>query len=233
MIELYGMGSPNVRKIAIMLEEIGAPYNFRRVDVFQSGQFAPAFTQLNPNRKVPVIVDHEAAGGAPVTIFESGAILIYLAEKYRALLPAGEPQRSTVLQWLMIQTSNIGPLLGQLNHFTFGARAGNDYAYGRYHREAKRLYTLLDQRLATSANLGGDAYSIADIATYPWSLYLEKHRFDAADFPALSAWRDNVGARPAVQRGFATIAKIEKLDQEAMATASAEDLDRFFGRATA
>jgi GST-like protein len=233
MIDLYGMGSPNVRKIAIMLEEIGAPYTFRRVDVFQSGQFTPEFTQLNPNRKVPVIVDHGETGAAPVTVFESGAILIYLAEKYRMLLPAGEPQRSTVLQWLMIQTSNVGPLLGQLNHFTFGARAGNDYSYGRYHREAKRLYTLLDQRLQGSANLGGDAYSIADIATYPWSLYLEKHGFDATDYPVLSAWRERVGARPAVQRGFATVAKIEGLDQEAMASAAPEDLDRFFGRVTA
>jgi len=229
MIELYGMGSPNVRKIAIMLEEIGAPYVFRRVDVFQSEQFTPEFTRLNPNSKVPVIVDHGQAG-APVTVFESGAILIYLAEKYAALLPAGAPQRSAVLQWLMIQSCNIGPMLGQLNHFMFRAREGNDYAYGRYQREAKRLYTLLNQRLQSSANLGGDAYSIADIATYPWSLYLEKHGFDGADFPALAGWRARVGARPAVQRGFATVAQIEPLDQEALATAAPADLDRFFGR---
>ena len=232
MIELYGMGSPNVRKIAIMFEEVGAPYVVRRVDVFQSGQFTPEFMQLNPNCKVPVVVDHGEAGGAPVTVFESGAILIYLAEKYRVLLPETEPRRSTVLQWLMIQTCNIGPMLGQLNHFGFRARAGNDYSYGRYQREAKRLYGLLDQRLCSAAHLGGEAYSIADIATYPWSLYLEKHGFDAADYPALSAWREAVGARPAVRRGFAAIAEIEPLDQEAMASAAPADLDRFFGRVT-
>lgn len=230
MIELYGMGSPNVRKIAIMLEEVGATYTFRHVDVFRAAQFDPAFEKLNPNRKVPVLVDHGGAADMPVTIFESGAILIYLAEKYGRFLPSVEPGRSSVLQWLMVQTCNIGPMLGQLNHFQFVARDGNDYAWSRYHRESERLYALLEERLTRLPYLAGPEYSIADIATYPWALYLEKHGLRAEDYPALSAWRERIAARPAVGVAMDMIEQATSGDAAALATASPTDLDRFFGR---
>ncbi|HEY4546234.1 MAG TPA: glutathione binding-like protein [Pedomonas sp.] len=228
-IELYGMASPNVRKITIMLAEIGQAYTFRHVDVFRGGQFEPDFEKLNPNRKVPVLVDRRASSDAPVVIFESAAILIYLAEQFRALLPGAEPARSGVIQWLMIQACNMGPMLGQLNHFTFAAR-DIDYAYDRYRREAERLYRLLDQRLEQSAYLGGEAYSIADIATYPWALYLERHGFEASRFPRLDAWRQRVGARPAVIEGMQAVEQAEAADALAFEAATPEDRDRFFGR---
>ncbi|WP_050805357.1 glutathione S-transferase family protein [Sphingomonas sp. KC8] len=229
-IELYGMASPNVRKITIMLEELGLAYAFRHVAVFRAGQFEADFLALNPNGKVPVLVDHTTPGQPPVVRFESAAILIYLAERHGQLLAPAEPDRGAVLQWLMIQACNVGPMLGQLNHFQFAARDGNDYAYDRYRNEAERLYRLIDQRLAAHAHLAGDTYSIADIATFPWMAYLEKHGFGAGDFPHLCAWRDRIGARAAVQRGLAAIHEAEAIDAEALRTASASDMDRFFGR---
>lgn len=228
-VELYGMASPNVRKITIMLEEVGRSYAFRHVDVFRSGQFSPSFRALNPNGKVPVLVDHER--GEPVVIFESAAILIYLAERHAALLPQDEPARTHTLQWLMIQSANVGPLLGQLNHFQLVAPPTSDYALARYRREGERLYRLLDERLANQSYLAGPAYSIADIATYPWALYLEKHGLQPLDFPHLAAWRETVGARPTVRRGMQAIQPAEGIDAEAYRDASPADLDRFFGRA--
>lgn len=224
------MASPNVRKVTIMLEELGLAYAFRHVAVFRAGQFEADFLALNPNGKVPVLVDRTAPSQPPVIRFESAAILIYLAEQHGQLLPADEPERGVVLQWLMIQACNVGPMLGQLNHFQFAARDGNDYAFDRYRTESARLYRLIDQRLATHAHLAGDTYSIADIATFPWMAYLEKHGFDAGDFPHLSAWRDRIGARPGVQRGLAAILEAEAIDAEALRTASPGDMDRFFGR---
>lgn len=229
MFDLYGMGSPNVRKIAILLEELGLPYRFRHVDVFRAAQFEPEFLALNPNGKVPVLVDHGAAGG-PITIFESGAILIYLAEKYGRFLPSEAGTRADVLQWLMIQTCNLGPILGQLNHFLFVETEGSDYARDRYRREAKRLYRLLEARLAEHPFLAADEYSIADIATYPWTTYLERHEFIAADYPHLAAWRERIGQRPAVQKGCATVDQGSEQDGAAFETAPQEDLDRFFNR---
>jgi len=227
---LFGMGSPNVRKITIMLEEAGLDYDFRHVNVFRSEQAGPEFLGLNPNGKVPVLVHRRDGLAEPLVIFESLAILIYLAERAGILLPTEEPARSTVLQWLMIQGCNVGPMLGQLNHFTFAAPEGHDYSRDRYRREARRLYRLVDRRLAHQRWLGGEDYSIADVATYPWMLYLERHGFDAVDFPHLSSWRDEISARPAVQQGLARIQTIEPRDAEAMRTAAPEHLDRFFGR---
>lgn len=227
--ELYGMASPNVRKITIMLAEIGQAYTFRHVDVFRGGQFEPAFQKLNPNRKVPVLVDHRSGSDAPIVIFESAAILIYLAEQFRALLPSTEPARTGAIQWLMIQACSVGPMLGQFNHFAFAAR-DNDYAFDRYRREAERLYRLLDQRLEQAPYLAGQAYSIADIATYPWVLYLERHDFDWTEFPHLNAWRQRVGARPAAVQGMQAVEPVEAADALAFEAASPEDRDRFFGR---
>lgn len=229
MFDLYGMGSPNVRKVAILLEELGLSYRFRHVDVFRAAQFEPEFLSLNPNGKVPVIVDHGAAGG-PVTIFESGAILIFLAEKYGRFLPVEGAKRAEVMQWLMIQTCNFGPMLGQLNHFLFVETQGSDYARDRYRREARRLYRLLDERLSERSFLAAGEYSIADIATYPWAVYLERHELVPADYPHLTAWCARIGERAAVQKGCETVDKGSAQDGSAFETAPQEDLDRFFNR---
>lgn len=229
-IELYGMASPNVRKITIMLAEIGQAYSFRHIDVFRGGQFEADFQRLNPNRKVPVLVDHRSGSEAPIVIFESAAILIYLAEQFSALLPKCQPARTLVLQWVMIQACNVGPLLGQFNHFNFAARDGNDYAFERYQREAKRLYRLLDERLEQGLYLGGADYSIADVATYPWALYLERHGFCWDEFPYLNAWRERIAARPAVVAGMQAVEQAEAKDAVAFETATPRDRDRFFGK---
>lgn len=227
---LYGMSSPNVLKVAIMLEELRLGYETRHVAVFRGEQFLPEFLKLNPNSKVPVLVDNRAGADKPVIIFESGAILIYLAEQFGKFLPSQEPERTTTMQWLMIQLCNVGPLLGQLNHFTLAAREGNDYSYGRYQREAKRLYTLLNDRLAESPYLAGPDYSIADIATYPWTQYVEQHRLSVEDYPHMERWRRDLGERDGVKRGNATIDTLAEQDKALFAKTSQEDLDRFFGK---
>jgi GSH-dependent disulfide-bond oxidoreductase len=229
-IELYGMASPNVCKITIMLAELGEAYRFRHIDVFRGGQFAADFHQLNPNRKVPVLVDRRFGSVGSRVIFESGAILIYLAEHSGSLLPNEEPARTSVIQWLMIQACNVGPLPGQFNHFAFAAREDNDYALERYRREAERLYHLLDDRLRLVSYLGGADYSIADIATYPWTLYLVRHGFAWAAFPHLDAWRQRIAARPAVVEGMRALEPAEATDARAFEEATPEDRDRFFGR---
>ncbi|WP_176593405.1 glutathione S-transferase family protein [Sphingobium sp. EM0848] len=229
-VELYGMASPNVRKITIMLAEIGQPYGFRRIDVFRGGQFEPDFQRLNPNRKVPVLVDYRADKNSPTVIFESAAILIYLAEQSGALLPTSEPARTAVFQWLMIQACNVGPLMGQFNHFAFVAREGNDYAFERYRREAERLYRLLDERLEHRPYLAGEEYSIADVASYPWALYLECHGFEWNAFPHLDAWRHRIAVRPAVEAGLQAVEQAEAADAVAFEAATAQDRDRFFGK---
>lgn len=227
---LYGMASPNVRKITIMLAEVQQNYDFHHIDVFRGGQFEPEFEALNPNRKVPVLVDHISHNHEPIVIIESAAILIYLAEKHGSFLPQSEPARTIVLQWLMVQSSNIGPLLGQFNHFSFVAREGNDYAYERYQREARRLYQLLENRLKEHPYLGGSDYSIADIATYPWTLYLERHGFNKAEFPNLDLWQQQIIKRPAVIAGMKAIEAIEQADASALKLASEQDRNRFFGK---
>ncbi|QZP09523.1 glutathione S-transferase N-terminal domain-containing protein [Caenibius sp. WL] len=231
-VKLYGMASPNVRKITIMLAELKQAYSFHHINVFRGEQFTPKFRQRNPNGKVPVLVYQTEENGPETIIFESAAILIHLAERFGRFLPNREPMRSAVMQWLMIQACNIGPLLGQLNHFTFAARQDNDYAFARYRREAERLYRLLDERLAQTRYLGGDEYSIADIATYPWSLYLEQHGFAPDQFAHLGAWRQQVARRPGVIQGMQAVAESEAIDTFAFETASPRDRDRFFGMTT-
>ena len=229
MIDLYGMGSPNVHKIAIMLEELGLPYRFHHVEVINGQQFEPDFVAMSPNSKVPVLVDHDTPDG-PVSVFESGAILIYLAEKGGRLLPPAGKARADALQWLMWQTCSLGPMLGQLNHFLFAAPKDNDYSKSRYQREAARLYRVLDGRMSRSPWLGGADYSVADIATYPWATYLEKHGLVADDFPALAEWRARVGAREAVQRGVDLVTRGSANDAPSFKSASKEALDRFYNR---
>lgn len=230
MILLYGMGSPNVTKIAIMLEETGLPYAMRRVDVFAAEQFDGAFEKLNPNRKVPVLVDPNGPSGKPCVLFESGAILVYLAEKTGRFFEQAGPARYEILKWLMVQIASVGPMIGQLNHFLQAAPAGNDYSRQRYMNEARRLYDLLDGRLGEASFLGGDDYSIADMATHPWVNAYERYGFAWADRPHLARWWQAVGSRPAVIAANAKMAPWWEADRAARASALPEHLDRFYGR---
>lgn len=226
---LYGGGSPNVRKVGIMLEELGLGYELRHVAVFVGEQFAPEFLAMNPFGKIPVLVDPSL--GHP--LFESGAILFYLAERYGKFFPADGAARYEVMQWLMAQMATVGPMLGQLTHFRIVLQPGAEpYAEARYAAQSERIYRLLDDRLSAHPWIAGDAYSIADMATYPWALYLKAHGFDADKYPALTRWCDTIGARPAVARSNARFneAYSEATDRSRRA-ATAADLDRFFGRA--
>lgn len=199
-ITLYGMSSPNVHKIGIMLHELGLPYRFRYVHLTAEEQFKPEFLAMNPVGKVPILVDEAPPSGVPETVFESGAILFYLAEREGRFLPAGGPERTEVMKWLMVQMANVGPMFGQLTHFTRFAPEGNDYSRSRYYTLGGRIYDMLDRRLSEHAYLAGSEYSIADIATYPWvSLYHEKHGMDWEAHPHLRAWCDTIGDRPAVK----------------------------------
>lgn len=201
MIELYTWGTPNGRKVSIMLEEVGLPYRVHAVDISKGAQFEPAFVALNPNSKIPAIVDPEGPAGGPVSLFESGAILIYLAEKTGKLLPGDPLRRLEALQWLMFQMGGVGPMFGQAHHFLRAAPEPVPYAIARYTKEAARLYKVLDGRLAGNAYLAGD-YSIADVATYPWVARHEWHKVDLADYPNVARWYTAIGERPAVQRGM-------------------------------
>jgi GST-like protein len=227
---VYGMQSPNVRKVLIMLEELQLPYELRHVAVFKGEQFAPEFLALNPLAKVPVLVDPRLA--APLA--ESGAILFWLAEREGgAFLPPAGPARYEVMQWLMVQMANVGPMLGQLNHFQLLPAGTEPYALGRYRAAAERLYRLLEQRLSDREWIAGDGYSIADIATHPWARYLEQHGFDPAAHPALVAWRARIDARPAIARAQARLAEIAEVATRTRREAGKTDLDRFFGRTEA
>lgn len=229
MIELYGMQSPNVRKVGILLEELGLDYRLHHVAVFSGDQFQPDFLAMNPLGKVPVLVDHQRGEGVP--LFESGAILVYLAETYGGFLPRAGMARHQVLSWLMAQMANVGPMFGQHNHFQLLNRQAEPYAAARYRNQCRRLYSVLDGRLAERRWLAGDDYSIADIATYPWSLYLEQHGFEPADHPALCEWRTRIGERPAVSRSTARFAEaFNAPSTESRRNATQEQLDRFFGR---
>jgi GST-like protein len=234
VITLYGSPTPNVLKVNILLEEIAARYEIRRVDVWRGEQFSAEFVALNPNSKVPVIVERDEARGTTCTVFESGAILCYLAEKARRFFPLDGVARYEVMQWLMFQVAGLGPVSGQFNHFHMFAPAGNDYSRSRYATELNRLHGVLDARLATSAFLGGAEYSIADMAVYPW-IRNQARRFGkdfawlahpSPAFPALARWFDEISSRPAVQRA------VEAFDAigSTLAHASADDLDRIFGR---
>ena len=229
MIDLYGMQSPNVKKVGIMLEELELEYRLHHVAVFRGDQFAAEFVRLNPLSKVPVLVDRERGEGEP--LFESGAILFYLAETYGDLLAGEGRARYEVMTWLMAQMANVGPMFGQLNHFQLLGDQADPYSLARYRSQCKRLYQVLDERLGERKWIAGNDYSIADIALYPWSLYVTRHGFDPAAYPALVEWQQRIGERTAVQRMEARFS--EAFNREADQTrrdASKENLDRFFGR---
>ena len=203
MIELYTWGTPNGRKVSVMLEECGLPYNVHRIDIGKGDQFAPDYLEINPNGKIPSIVDPDGPDGAPIAMMESGAILVYLAGKTGRFLPASTRGKYVALQWLMFQMGHVGPMYGQVHHFLRSAKVEVPYAIERYVKEKDRLYGVLDRRLGAARFLAGDEYTIADIATYPWVARYEWHKTDLATFPNVKRWFDTIAARPAVQRGMA------------------------------
>lgn len=198
MIELYSWGTPNGYKVSIALEELGLPYDVHPIDIGSGDQLTPEFLAINPNNKIPAIVDTDGPGGGRFALAESGAILVYLADKTGRLMPAGK-HRYTALQWIMFQMGHVGPMLGQLGHFRSYAPEKLPYAVDRYAREASRLFHILDKRLGEVEYLAGE-YSMADIATFPW---IRSYRKDvgANDYPNLTRWLDAISARPAVARG--------------------------------
>ena len=203
MIDLYYWTTPNGHKVTIFLEEAGLPYRIRPVDISAGAQFEPAFLKLSPNNRIPAIVDHAPrGGGAPLAVFESGAILQYLAEKTGRFLPTDLRGRTEVMQWLFWQMAGLGPMLGQNHHFRQYAPERLPYAIERYVRETARLYGVLDERLAEREFIAG-AYSIADMASYPWIVPHERQGQNLADFPHLGRWFGAIRARPAVQRAYA------------------------------
>jgi len=206
MIEVYSWATPNGHKVHIMLEECGLPYRVIPVDIGAGDQFKPEFLAISPNNKIPAIVDPDGPEGRPLSLFESGAILVYLASKTGQLMPESIAARYEVLQWLMFQMGGVGPMLGQAHHFRIYAPEKIDYAISRYTNEAKRLYGVMDKRLARSKYIAGADYSIADIAVFPWLRSWKNQGIDWADYPHLKGWFDEVAARPAVQRGVAVLA---------------------------
>jgi GST-like protein len=204
VIDLYTWSTPNGRKVSIMLEELGLPYAVHPVDIGKGEQFAPAFLAVSPNNKIPAIVDRDGPGGEDFAVFESGAILVYLAQKAGSPLLPMEPRAcSETLQWLMFQMGGLGPMLGQAHHFRRFAPEKIPYAIERYSKEAERLYGVMDRRLEGHEWLAGDAYTIADIASFPWTARHEWQGIDLASYPHVKRWYDAIAARPAVARGMA------------------------------
>ena len=202
-IDLYAWNTPNGRKISVALEEFGLPYRVVPVDIVRGAQHDPAFVAISPNARIPAIVDPDGPGGTPISVFESGAILVYLAEKTGRFLPTEPRARVSAFEWLMWQMGGFGPMPGQVHHFV-GVQDEADRRYGleRYSKETRRLYGVADRRLAQVEWFAGDALSIADFAIVGWVWRHERHRVDLADFPAVRRWYDAMRARPAVSRGF-------------------------------
>ena len=210
MIEVYSWATPNGHKVHVMLEECGLPYRVHAVDIGAGEQFDPAFLAISPNNKIPAIVDPDGPEGRPISLFESGAILLYLAGKTGKFLPEGVAAKYEVLQWLMFQMGGVGPMLGQAHHFRIYAPERIPYAVDRYTNEAKRLYGVMDKRLAKSKYLGGPEYSIADIAVFPWLRSWKNQGIDWNDYPNLKGWFDEIAGRPAVKRGVEVLAERRK-----------------------
>ena len=208
MLELYYWTTPNGHKVTMFLEEAGLPYLVKPVHIGKGEQFDPDFLAIAPNNRIPALVDPEPAdGGAPISLFESGAILEYLADKTGRFLPRETRPRFAVLQWLYWQMGGLGPMLGQNHHFRGYAPETIDYAIKRYTDEAKRLYRVLDNRLAGRDFIAGD-YSIADMACYPWTVSHERQGIDLADYPNVQRWYDAISARPATERAYARAKEI-------------------------
>jgi GST-like protein len=225
MIEVFFAPTPNGWKITILLEELGIPYRITPVDIGAGQQFEPAYLAVNPNNRIPAIIDHAPAQGDPLTIFESGAILLYLAEKHGRFIPGDLAGRQATIEWLMWQMSGLGPMLGQHGHFALYADESVPYALDRFRNEAARLYGVLDRRLGdTGAFLAGGDYTIADMACFPWVMTHKAQKFDLADFPNVKRWFAELRAREPLQRGVRT-----GRGQPMMAVTSEEMRDRIFG----
>ena len=210
MIDLYSMATPNGHKIHIMLEECGLPYRVHHIDIGAGDQFRPDFLAISPNNKIPAIVDPDGPDGQPISMFESGAILVYLASKANQFLGKTDREKFTVLQWLMFQMGGLGPMLGQAHHFRIYAPEQIEYAVNRYTNEAKRLYGVMDKQLSKHRYIAGDEYTIADIACFPWTRSWKNQGIDWAGFPNAKRWHDEIAARPAVQRGVQVLADLRK-----------------------
>ncbi len=202
MIELHTWATPNGYKVSILLEELGVPYSVHAVDIGAGDQFKPAFLAIAPNNRIPAIIDRDGPGGAPYSLFESGAILMYLADKYGRFWPQEHPARWDTVQWLMWQMGGVGPMFGQAHHFRNYAPEKIPYAIDRYTNEAGRLYRVMNTRLGQTEWLGGDSYTIADIATWPWTRSIANQGHSLEDFPHVKRWSEAIAARPAVQRGL-------------------------------
>jgi GST-like protein len=225
MLDLYYWTTPNGHKVTMFLEEVGLAYTLRPVNIGKGEQFEPDFLAIAPNNRIPALVDHEPGdGGGPLALFESGAILEYLADKTGRFLPRATRPRFEVLQWLYWQMGGLGPMLGQNHHFRVYAPETIDYAIKRYTDEAKRLYRVLDNRLADREFVAGD-YSIADMACYPWTVSHERQGIDLADYPNVKRWYDTIGARPATARAYA---RAQEINTES--TMSAEAKKVLFGQ---
>ena len=210
MIDVHSWATPNGHKVHIMLEECGLPYAVHAVDIGAGDQFKPEFLAISPNNKIPAIVDSDGPDGKPISLFESGAILIYLAGKTGRFMPRGVRGKYDVLQWLMFQMGSVGPMFGQAHHFRIYAPEKIDYAIDRYTNEARRLYGVMDKRLGQSRFLAGHDYTIADIATWPWTRSWKNQGVELDDYPNVGRWFDAIAARAAVQRGIQVLAKARK-----------------------
>ncbi len=210
MIDVYSWATPNGHKVHIMLEECQLPYRVHAVNIGAGDQFKPDFLKISPNNRIPAITDSEGPDGKPISLFESGAILLYLAAKAGRFLPDTDRQKFEVLQWLMFQMGGVGPMLGQNHHFRLYAPEKIEYAINRYTAEARRLYGVMDRQLQKRKYIAGKQYSIADIAIYPWLRNWQNQGIDWADFPNLKEWFDRIERRPAVQRGVKVLADLRK-----------------------
>lgn len=221
-IEVWTWPTPNGHKVHIALEELGLPYTVVPVNIGAGEQFKPDFLAITPNHRIPAIVDPDGPGGKPLALFESGAILVYLAEKAGRLIPADPAARYACLQWLMFQMGGVGPMFGQYGHFHAYAPEQIPYAKERYAKEVVRLHRVLQKRLEQAPYLAGEEYSIADIATFPWIRFPERRAIDLSEFPAVRRWHDAIAARPAVQRGVEVLAANQR--RGAMTDAERENL---------
>jgi len=226
MIDLYALTSPNVQKIFIMLEECELPYNTKTVDVWNGEQFTAEFTKINPLQKVPAIVDSDGPGGTPYTVIESGAILLYLAEKTGKFIPHDPVKRYDLIQWLMVQMANLGPMCGQLVHFSKFGGPGQDYGISRYRTTVNKLFDLYDRRLASQPYVVGNDYTIADIAAFPWLRNVGLLGIDMSTRPNVKAWVERIEARDGVKRALAKVATIKSVRDNA----TEDNKDRYFGR---
>lgn len=214
MIDVYSWPTPNGHKVHIMLEEcglkLGRDWQVHPIDIAKGDQFEPAFLKISPNNKIPAMVDPQGPDGKPISLFESGAILLYLASKTGKFLPRSDRDRFKMLEWLMFQMGGVGPMLGQAHHFRIYAPEKIEYAVNRYTNEAKRLYGVMDRQLQNHPFIAGRQYTVADIAIFPWLRSWQNQGIDWADYPRLKDWFDRIAARPAVQRGVAVLADARK-----------------------